>query len=169
MKYLVLILQILFLLSVQNALSHLGLGPVGNLLLILVIVATVFESYKFALTTAVISGLTLDLTSSTLDSTLILAMVGTFAFVYYMVNNLLSRQEDWVILLATVGMSTIVFSLLVVLVNKIFGIINLGMYLDLGFIFGRKLILDLVFNLLLAYPVFYFQLLVKRFEIRYIL
>lgn len=148
----------------QGVLSQLGLGAVGNLLMVLVVIATVSEKFEYGLLAAIIAGIVLDLASASRDGTMVICMLVVTTAVYFTVNTLLTRREDWMILVSSVSMGTIVFMVAFILISKLFAILHLGQPADTGFILGRKLLLDLVVNLILTYPVYWLYNKSKKLE-----
>ena len=163
MKYVILFLSLLVLQVLQAGfLDQLGLGPVGNLLLLFITVSVILESLAFGLFLALVSGLMLDFTSGTLDGTLLTAMLLAWVVTYLFIHKTVAGEPNRLILFSAVIFSTLVFALTTAGVNRVMGYFGIDGFLDIEFLLGRKLIADLAANILLSYPVYLYFLGVKR-------
>jgi hypothetical protein len=162
-RYGLYILVLFLLLVIQAGLvAELGLGMVGNLLLLFTIVAVVLTDVEESLAIALLSGFMLDLVSGPRDGTFMICFVACFGFTYFFIYKFVPREPDRIILFSCIVLNTILFAICFVVVNKLFVLIHLDTAFDWHHVLGKKLLLDLGMNTILAYPVYLVYLLVQK-------
>ncbi|MDP4001121.1 MAG: hypothetical protein Q8P83_02685 [bacterium] len=164
MKWIVLFLSIFFLIVVQASFSSF-LAPFSfaNLVLIFVVMVSIFGSTKEVTVVTVISALMLDFSSGLTDGLLLTSFIATVFSIRLMVNWFFSKEEDIKVLLGSVFFGTVIFFLVTLLINQLFGIFNQAYVLDYYFLLTRKVWLDLFLNLVFTYPIMYYYFFVQKF------
>ena len=153
MRVLIWTLAVFLLLALQSGvLLPLSIAPV-NLILILLVLALLLDSPQTAATIAVAGGLMLDFLSGTGDGLITLSLLLTFSTMYFLFEAFLNRElNNWIVAVSIVG-ATWIFAFLMLLSNWIFNWFGQGSAVDWKSFAWEHLILSLVFNLLLTYPV----------------
>jgi hypothetical protein len=167
MKYFLFGLTIFLLLLLQGGIiNHLGLGAVGQILVVFTTIVVLMGQINEAWFTVLFSGLMLDFMSGTVDGTMVLCMLAVFFGTYVFVTKFISRELNQLTLIISIVGSTVVYSLALVIVNLLFSKLNIDQRLDYDFILGRKLLFDLITNLIFAYPILSLFNQLQRFKIK---
>ena len=162
------LIGILGLLILQTAvLLPLGVGPV-NLLLVLVVVSLLFAGFDFGLGLAVGAGVILDFLSGAPDGIFALTFVVVFLLLYFIINNVLSREPNLLILFSSVAASTISYFIFLMIFNQLFKVVHLGSEINWRAVVLSDLPWSLFFNLLATYPVSRYYLAFENFNQRFI-
>src|SRR5581483_6329931 len=112
MKYVLYIAALLVLIILQSGLiGHLGLGEVGNLLMIFVVIAVILLETKEGLILALAAGFMLDLVSGSRDGTLMICMLAVLGVSHFYVYKLVPKEPNQLLLISCVLVNTIVFAL----------------------------------------------------------
>lgn len=158
MRPLIWFLSLFILLVVQaGILEPLRLSPV-NLVLIMVVVVSLSADFNLGLGLTIAGGLLLDFVSGSPDGLVTMTLMAIFLILYFVVNSVLSREPNQMVLFTAVAAATISYFIFFLLFNQLLGLLNLSTSLGVGYLFTRELPLMLVFNLLLTYPVLkYYQ------------
>lgn len=169
MKYFFLGL-IIFLLQVLQGgfINQLGLGPVGQILVVFVTVMVMWGEPNEVWFCVLFSGLLLDFLSGLVDGTHMIAMLGIYGLASWFVIKFISRELNRFTLLIAVLGSTIIYSITIVLVNLLLSRLHIDQRLDYTFILGKKLGIDIIANLLLAYPVLSLYGLMKKYQVKFL-
>lgn len=168
MKHVIATLSLFLLLVVQTGiLAQLGLGAVGNLMLLFTLMAVVSSDVQEGLITAIIAGVMLDLASGSRDGTLLICFLACFGFTYAYIYKFVPRDTNRLILLSCVAINTVLFAIVFVFVNKFLVVLGLDTLVDWKFVLGKKLIIDLVINVIFAYPIFVYFSYIKKLERRF--
>lgn len=163
MKYVILVVALFILLVIQTGLlPQVGLDGIGNLILLFVIVTILFSEIHDWLPVAIIAGLALDLASSSIAGTATLAMIITGFAIFGLINKVMAREANQLILLICASLGTIIFSISFLLINKLLNVLGTGAAISFEFVLGRKLLFDLIFNLVLIIPIFYYYQLTQK-------
>lgn len=152
MKYLLLIVAIFLLLVLQAGLVNQFIVG-GDLLLIFAVVSLILHYDRDSWFIFIVSGLLMDFTSGTIDGSMIICMLAVFAGIYVFLNKFVTREPNRLVLFSSVGFATVIFSMVLVLVNKFFVLIGIDRPLDYQYILGKKLLIDILVNAALCYPV----------------
>ncbi|MEO8065304.1 MAG: hypothetical protein ABI643_00420 [Candidatus Doudnabacteria bacterium] len=156
------LLSLFILLVVQaGVLMPLHLSPV-NLVLIMAVVSTLLAGFNLGLGLTIAGGLFLDFLSGTPDGLVTMTMVCVFLLLYFIVNSVLARESSQIILFTSVAASTIVYFIIFLVMNRLFGIFRLSTALDYNYVFKVDLPLTLMFNLIFTYPVFKYYLFTEK-------
>jgi hypothetical protein len=158
MKPLIWFVSLFLLLIVQaGVLLPLRLAPV-NLILVMILVAVLLSDFGLGLGLTITGGLLLDFVSGAPDGLITMSLLGIFLLAYFVLNTLLSRDPNQVILFTTVAGGTAAYIIFFLLFNQFFKIFHLGTPVGVGYLFKVELPLSLLFNLIFTYPIFqYYQ------------
>jgi hypothetical protein len=164
MKWLIIFISLFVLVILQSAGSTLIIPfSFANLLLIFSLVSVLLSETKEMIGVTIISALLLDFSSGLTDGVIALSFTLTILTVYIAVNWFFTKEYKFMRTLVLVGVSTVFFLILVLIINRSFDIFNLGHSIDLNFLFSRKIWLELALNFLFTWPVVYFYLKVNKF------
>jgi hypothetical protein len=156
MKYIIWFLSLFFLLVIQAGVLVPLHVPAVNLILVMVVAATLLSEFEFALGLTLTGGLLLDFVSGTPDGILTASTLIVFLLLYFIVNSIIAREPNQIILFSSVAATTIGYFL----------IVELFYHTGYKFVLTRQLPWALLFNLLLTYPVFMYYLLIQKWTIR---
>ncbi|MBI2607729.1 MAG: hypothetical protein HYW51_02805 [Candidatus Doudnabacteria bacterium] len=163
MRWLIIFLALFLLIILQAAFNSLlvTFGSV-NLLLIFATLTAIFGGEKELGVTLIISALMLDFASGLPDGLLAISLILSIVMVRLSVAWFFSTENDFKIMLGSVGAATIVFVVLTWLVNQIFQIFHLAYEFQLGFLLGKKVWADMLLNLLFTYPIMYYYFFLQK-------
>jgi hypothetical protein len=155
MKYLVIFLFLFLLLTLQAGfVSNLGLGTIGNLCLLFAISSVILGDFEESFFTCIAAGFMIDLVSASRAGIITICFLAVFGFTYIFTNKFVQREASRLILFILALANTLLFSLIFLIVNHFLNYIHLGTMVDWKYILGKKLFVDLIFNIILIYPVF---------------
>jgi hypothetical protein len=155
MRYAALFLTLFLLLTIQGGLiSHLGFGAAGNIILLFLTVSVILSDFEEILFVCLVGGLMMDLVSASRAGIIVVCFLAVFGSIYLFIKKIVPRDPNRYILYICVIISTVVFTLVFVLCNISLSFLHLESALDWKFMLGKKLILDLIVNIILVYPIF---------------
>lgn len=162
MRKLIWILLICLLLVAQaGILDPLRIAPV-NLTLLLVVAAVLFSSLSEVLVVAVAGGVITDLVSGTPDGLITFTLLCTALTLYLVFSQVLSRHANQAVLFGSTAFAHVLFIFWFLAFNGIFGIFGAGIPVSTSHFFTHYGLLGLVWNMLLAYPIFQLYLLIDE-------
>ena len=162
MRILLWALAVFLLLVFQSAvLKPLGIAPV-NLVLILLVLALLLDSPYTAGLIALSGGIILDFLSGTGDGLFTLSLLLVLSIMYFMFEAFLNRELNNWIVAASIAAATWIFAACLILSNWIFNWFNQGQVLNWPSFVWEYLVLSLIFNLALTYPVWKYLSWVER-------
>ncbi|OGE80268.1 MAG: hypothetical protein A2660_01025 [Candidatus Doudnabacteria bacterium RIFCSPHIGHO2_01_FULL_45_18] len=155
------ILALFALVLVQGGiLAPLKIEPI-NLLLVAVVSATILCTLNQGLLIVIVSGLFLDFLSRTPDGLVTASLLILFLILWFVLNEILAREPNLLIVFSSVAASTILFFLIFTLFNSFF------VQPDIRYIFLTQLPLTLLWNLVLTYPVFKYFFWIHEKSLRF--
>ena len=161
MRWITAFLSILILFLIQDGVIFVLTGGMyyANLVLVFLIIKIIYSDLKDVLIAAVISGLIFDFLSGLPDGALTLSVLMTSAAVYYIANNVISREPNIALSHGLTVLGTVIFFMFSWLVVQ--GMTLSGISPSLGInITLRSFAAELFLNALLTYPVFLYYNLV---------
>lgn len=150
-----LILQLSFFPSLSIAHSF------ANLVLIFVIIRALLGNLEETVWTALFAGVLLDFFSGTPDGLLTLSLLMSTVGTYFIARGFISSQRWILFVFGSVLVGSVLFILSFLIINWMFGFINLSVVINYPQLLRQKIWLDLLWNLLFAFPIF---LLVQKFD-----
>ncbi len=166
MRNIIWFIALIILLLIQaGILVPLGTAPV-SLILIVVAIATILSYFWQGLIITLLGGLLLDFVSGSPDGLISMSMVAVFLLMHLLFNELLSREPNQYILAASVAVSTVVYYLVYVAVTNFFEVLGLTGTPDTRYLLTVQLPLALMWNLIFAYPIFRYYVLVQNLASR---
>jgi len=154
MRNIIWFVALFLLLLIQGGiLLPLHIAPV-NLILIMVAMAVILSDFNQGLAITLIGGLLLDFVSGSPDGLVSISLLTVFLIMRVVMNEILSREPSYYILAASVAVSTLVYFLAFLAVDRLFGIFSLTQKPEVGYILSVQLPLTIMWNLIFAYPIF---------------
>jgi hypothetical protein len=161
MRIFIWVLATFLLLTLQlGVLAPLHIAPV-NLILIFLILALLSDRLQSATIIALSGGLMLDFLSSARDGMITLAFLSTLAIIYFLLEVFLNRQLNNLILGVSVAGGTWIFALCLFVSNWVFNWFDGGQLINFRHFATEQIFWSLLFNLILAYPVWKYLSLVE--------
>ncbi len=156
MRNIIWFLVILFLILVQAGIFlPLHIAPV-NLILILIVVSAILSDFTQGLAITLMGGVLLDFISGTPDGLISMSLVLTYLIVGFVLNEILSREANRLIIFASVAFGNIVYFLVFVSLTWLFRFFHLTNTVDTKYLLSVQLPLALMWNTIFAYPIFIF-------------
>ena len=155
-----------FLVLQAGLFSNFPIGNVtANLVLLFVIVVALIASLKHILVISLFSGFLLDLLSAAPDGVFVVSTLFTALLVYFIANNFLSSTNNNIALVIVIVVGTIFSELLVILFLSLYAWFVNPISIDPARVLLVHLPLSLLWNLILAYPVFFvYHLISNKFS-----
>jgi len=139
MRNLVIFFSILLLLLIQDSiLQPFRIEPV-NLVLLFLVFTVLFSEFDEGLLVALVGGLLLDFVSGVTDGVIALSMVLIFLIGHFILNSLIARESNRIILVSSVATASLLFWTAQSFVLNDWRLLNLAWFTG--------------FNLLFTYPV----------------
>lgn len=162
MRNIIWFLALTLLLVVQaGILMPLKITPV-SLILIAVTMATLLSEFNQGLIITLMGGIILDFTSGFPDGIFTISFLIVFLGMQLILNEFLTREPNRFVIGVAVAGSTLVYFLAIVIVNYVFTWFHLISQIDLQYWITVRLPLMLMWNLIFAYPIFYYYLIVQN-------
>ncbi len=117
----------------------------ANLVLIFLVSAVLLSDFDQALALTLVSGLLLDFLSGLPDGVIMISLFAIFLILYFVVNTVLEREPNQIVLFTSVAAATIGFYLLIFVLRGL---------RDPAFLLLNQLPKALVLNLIFTFPVF---------------
>ncbi|OGE87712.1 MAG: hypothetical protein A3J07_03295 [Candidatus Doudnabacteria bacterium RIFCSPLOWO2_02_FULL_49_13] len=153
MKIFIWILAVFSLLVLQNGvLAPLHLMP-ANLILVLMIMALLFDGIQTALIICLSGGIMLDFLAGANLGQVTLALLFTALISFTLFELFISREPNWMLVAVCVAGVTGLFAVGFALSNWLFGSLGIGLDLISKSFWTNQFPLSLIFNLIFAYPV----------------
>jgi len=154
MKYFIWFVVLFCLLLIQGGIFT-PLHIMANLILIVVALAALLSDFNVGLIITLMGGIMLDFTSGSTDGLVSISLLTAFLLMYSLVNEILPRETSLQVLVAAVGGSTIVFFILFLILSR---------NPDIRYILIHRLWIQLFWNLIWTYPVYYLYLFIQNVE-----
>ncbi len=164
MKYFIYLIVIFFLLIVETGIlgQFQFLPVVPYLLVIFSAILVPLEEKRLAIFTIAASGVILDFISGLPDGIMLLSLgfacLTSFVLVYWW----LAKEYNIGILFVSVGATTLVFIISVLIFSKLFSLMGLGSGIDYAYLIIHRFVWYLVLNLILTYPMYLFYLFLSH-------
>jgi hypothetical protein len=156
MRFAIWILAVFILLALQaGVLLPLHIAP-ANVILILLVLVLLLDSPQTALTIAGAGGVMLDFLSGTGDGLFTLSFLAVTGLMYFLFEVFLNRDLNNWIVAGSVAAATWLFALILFVGNWVFNWFGLGAGLDISSFAWQYVVLSLLFNLVLTYPIWYY-------------
>lgn len=162
MRNLIWIILICLLLVAQaGILDPLNIEP-ANIALLLVVAAVLFAGLSEVLFMAIAGGVITDIVSGSPDGLITFSLLCTALTLYLIFSQVLSRHANQAVLIGSTAFAHILFLLWFLIFNGIFGIFGASLPISNLHFFTHYGLLGLVWNMLLAYPIFQLYLLIEE-------
>jgi hypothetical protein len=162
MRNIIWFLALFILLLIQGGvLLPFHMVPV-NLILIVVALTTILSDFKPGLIITLLGGLLLDFLSGSADGLITMSLLIVFLVLQLILSEFLSREPNKFILAATILGATIVYYLAFFIASKLFVVFGLADNPDARYLFTILLPLAIMWNLLFAYPVYLYYIVVQN-------
>ncbi len=166
MRYIIWTIAIFTLLILQGGIFLSFNMELISLPLLIVIISLLFSDFDFALFLAFISGLMLDFLSGS-SGVVLTAFVCTFLIMYFVINNVLDREPNLMILFSAVAAGTAAYFSVYLGVNQVLGIFQGTVPVNYKIFFLQDLPKALILNLIFTYPIFQFYTFVEYINQRF--
>lgn len=156
MKYFLYLLTIIILTGIQIGLFHyLALfGTVPNLLLLFVIGSSLQREAEDSFFLALVGGLFLDFSSGLLIGSFALGFLLLALLLYFIIHHLVVFELSWKYLLTVTAVATVFVDACVWLFNNFAYLHNWSTVLVSGQLLRARIVPEILYNLLLAYPLY---------------
>lgn len=155
-RYIIIFVLLFILLALQGGfINNLGFGSFGNLILLYTVTTVILGTFEESFFTVLVGGLMLDLVSGTRAGLSIVSLFAVFGFTTLLVTRFTQKEPNRWILFLCVSAGTIIFNATFAGLSQLLAVMHLANVLGFDFALGKKLLLDLVVNLVLAYPFLY--------------
>lgn len=162
MRNIIWFLALTVLLFLQaGVLQPLHIAPIG-LILVVVAVSALLSDFNQGLIITLLGGILMDFVSGAPDGLLSMSLLSAFLIMHLILSEILSRDPNRFILAASVVGSTIVYFVAFIVFAKLFSFFGLTDATDTGYLLTIQLPLNLMWNLIFAYPVFLFYTLIQN-------
>jgi len=162
MRNVIRFIALFLLLLIQGGiLLPLHIGPI-SLILVIVAIAVILSDFNQGLVITLIGGLLLDFVSGSPDGLVSIALLAVFLIMHVVLNEILSREPNSYILAASVAASTVLYFIVFLVVDRLFGFLSLTQRPDIGYMLSVQLPLSLMWNLIFAYPIYKFYSLTQN-------
>jgi len=137
-------------------------GVTPNILLLFVVVTALTASTNHVLAVSLFSGLLLDLLSGAPDGLFVSTFFLTAMTLHFVVNNFLSNANQHAVLTVGVVGSITLFSLLSIIILSLLSWLTNPVIFDAGQILGIGLAINLLWGLILVYPVLWLHQFIEN-------
>jgi hypothetical protein len=137
-----------------------------NLILIVVALSTILSDFKPGMIITIMGGILLDFASGAADGLITISLLTVFLVLQLVLREFLSREPNRLILAATILGATIIYYLSYSIVNKLFMLVGLAGNPDVNYLFTVQLPLAMMWNLIFAYLVYLYYVLVQNLASR---
>jgi hypothetical protein len=143
------------------------LGPLHltetNLPLVFVVVAAIISDFDSGLIITVTAGLFLTLLSDSTVGIVMLDFLLTFLGLYLVVNYLIAKEPNQIILFSSSASATVCYFVLYIVLASVWNFFHLSnLVVDLKYIFGQQLPENLILNFIFTYPIFRYFILIEK-------